>query len=334
MYNFNDVMSTGYGYNDYVLPTEAHYGLTAYMDDRTVYVRAYNNTDTKLTVKSSSLENLDNNNGGTAQLDIDFDYMSINTGNFINGLFRFNATFSNDKTCYLYLYVNGTETKLCQVERLFAVDIKKYKDRREKINEFIEKNDIVPEDYLSTDDIYYPYPDMYSWHCDTQEWIDLSNTLVNDDWSDEYKAYTFVEWICENIAYGYFKLEVTQLSRPHYYKDFTGKYSTYATKIGVCDDFAHILDIMCRTHGIPSVAISSKDLKHAWNLVYINGRWIEIDITQFIKYGAYTESITDRMVLLLPSETSIYKLYGVIPHNHEYPSDLKIDTCCTLERFQ
>lgn len=333
MYDFRNTMSSGIGYNDYTLPIEAHYGLTAYIDGTIVYAKAYNNTNDNITIKSSTLENLDVSNGKCISFDIGYtDYTQLDAKNFINGLFRFSAEFSSGKTVMIYFYANGGEVKLCRAESLSSSVFDQYRERRSDLNKFIADNDITPSGSSNVYEVYYPYPDLYNWHCDTQAWIDLSNTLVSESWSEERKLGTFVEWICNNISYDYYKYNVIKAPRPHYYNDFSGKYSTYSTHVGVCIDFSQILCVMCRAHGIPAIVTSTET--HSWNLVYVNGRWTEIDLTPYIKYGVYYEDTNFKTMLTLPKENRTGKLFGVIPHSYiELSKEFYFDKSCYMDQY-
>lgn len=59
LYNFNTVMSVGVDSDGRVIDTEAVYGITAYMDDKKIYVKSYDYTDNTLTVRLAALYNLD-----------------------------------------------------------------------------------------------------------------------------------------------------------------------------------------------------------------------------------------------------------------------------------
>ncbi|MDE6087682.1 MAG: hypothetical protein K2G25_04785 [Oscillospiraceae bacterium] len=48
---------------------------------------------------------------------------------------------------------------------------------------------------------------------------------------------------------------------------------------------------MCHEFNIPCVVLSNDT--HAWNTIYINGEWIEVDITADINRYTYYEDLDD-----------------------------------------
>ncbi|MDE6580211.1 MAG: transglutaminase-like domain-containing protein, partial [Ruminiclostridium sp.] len=251
LYNFNTVMSVGIDSEGNVINTEAIYGLTAYVDGRNVNVKAYDHTG-KHSVKLSELYNLDKSNGAVIQITVDNNYRTVDTKKFINGLYKITTVFYNGNTVDLYFYVNGNETWLCNMQIISEETAQIYKDRRASLTKLLKNYGVTADNQLRTDNIYYPFYSFDStWRCDTQLWIDLSDTLVEKNWSDEHKLFTFYEWISENIVYDEYVADVIDYSRARYYNDYSGKQSIYNLKAGTCFDYSHILLIMCRAQGIP-----------------------------------------------------------------------------------
>lgn len=329
MYEFNSRMSVGFDCEDAEIFTEAFYGLTSSVAGQKISVKAYNYTNKILTASSARIENLDKNDGGSKTVPFDVvNTYTLNTSGYPNGLYKLETTFSNNKTACLYFYVNGSDTKLCRVEQLNTFILNQYISRTNYINSFISRNGITPSKYLSNADDVYPYPDWYTWRCDTDVWEALSDTLVkSSSWSDEHKAFTFIEWIRDNIPYDYYKSQTIKVSRAHYNSDFSGKYSTYDLRVGVCADFSEILAIMCRRHGIPALVIDN-DI-HAWNLIYVNGRWREIDITENAKYGVYGEDVS-KWVTLTVNNT----LFNVLPHSSAMADNIRTCDCYSLKKYK
>ncbi len=58
--------------------------------------------------------------------------------------------------------------------------------------------------------------------------------------------------------------------------------STLASKKGICLDYASLVAAMLRSQGIPCKIVtgyvSTSDVYHAWNMVYIDGTWTTVDI--------------------------------------------------------
>ena len=58
---------------------------------------------------------------------------------------------------------------------------------------------------------------------------------------------------------------------------------TYEERTGICFDYASLAAAMLRSLGIPCKIItgyvSPDGIYHAWNMVYIDGEWISVEIS-------------------------------------------------------
>jgi len=102
----------------------------------------------------------------------------------------------------------------------------------------------------------------------TQQQRDLIAGCVRD-------AYRFVT---DNVEYDDGKIFDLQYN---YLPDIE---QTYADRTGICYDYSALLASMLRSLGIPAKLVKgyasyAPDTYHAWNEVYLNGRWIVIDAT-------------------------------------------------------
>ncbi len=293
LYNFSGKMSAGRGREDILLSSEAYYGLTAYTIESDVYVKAYNNTDNSLEITSAVLESED---GISRFVTITRSFTKLPTEN-MNGLLCVSARFSNDETVSLHIYKTEGRSWLCQAEKLSPDELKAYKTRRSKLARKLKERNVNPKNCVSLDSVTYPCPSFdENYRCDTRRWAELSNELVKPEWSSERKLLAFFDWITENIAYDTYGAETSPFSRAGFHMDYSGKYSVYELRAGVCMDYAHILLIMCRAHGIPATTIGSKSRNHVWNVVYINERWREIDVTCSARYEVTSEDCSKRTV--------------------------------------
>ena len=70
---------------------------------------------------------------------------------------------------------------------------------------------------------------------------------------------------------------------------------------GVCYDFSALFAAMCRSQGIPCAVAKGylSGASHAWNMVYINGKWNAIDMTRSIAYKAFNASTLSDCVTAL-----------------------------------
>ena len=277
LFNFSKSLSSGFGVDGTVLPTEAEYGIRGTVSGREITFTVYDHTGSK-SVKGVYMQPLDASRSNDAHSVGDMSVFRLDTASLTNGLYRASVEFSNSKTISLYFYINGNETWLCEQKEFSPSTEKLYEKRRSDLMKVLKNGNVTPENSLTLDKVWYPFKATnVNERCDTQLWIDLSKTFINDSWSDEHKLYAIQAWIRENIAYDDFVSNEINRSRAQYYNDLTGRQSTYDLRAGVCFDYANIIAIICRAHGIPAVTIGSKSMNHVWNAVYVNGRWIEYD---------------------------------------------------------
>ena len=163
--------------------------------------------------------------------------------------------------------------------------------------EFFEEQGLTPEDCVSTDPIYYPIvPVNKGEKTDVEPWIEQSDEIVEEDWTDAHKLYALYSWCLDNFAYDSWIINIGEHSRWFHYNDFTGKRYFSKTHVGVCEDFSQALAIMCRAQDIPAIVVSNPNpsVEHAWNAVYIEDydRWILLDLTEDVNMQAETEDVT------------------------------------------
>lgn len=124
-----------------------------------------------------------------------------------------------------------------------------------------------------------------------QEIVELSNSICENTKGDYDKVLKIHNWVAENIYYDY-----------DYYNDKKNK-STYFSSIEVlknkrtvCEGYSNLFMDLVRVQNIPCRKIHGYDIKtyrqvwtneildnneitHAWNQVYVNNRWINVDVT-------------------------------------------------------
>ncbi len=103
----------------------------------------------------------------------------------------------------------------------------------------------------------------------------IFDDLAKDCTTDEDTVKTGYQWITENIEYDYAYDPVYQ---------YFNSSNTLQAKKGVCYDFAHLFAAYCRSQGIPCYVVdgnckTNRTTKHAWNRVYFNGSWWDVDLT-------------------------------------------------------
>ena len=311
------------------LHIEADYGLTLTHNKMVMYVNAYNHTDKKITVKSAILNGASAKNKSiTVKMN---DKTAIDTKNYKTGLYTITVKFSTGKSLSIYFWVNTNNASPARVE---YVNGDKAYERRVAMNDAFDAavkstvNGGFARDgskSIALDKFYYPQyhfnqPNKY--RVDTQRWADKSDEIITDKtWSDEYKAYKLAIWLAENIAYDSYKVNNLRLSRAGTVGIYDGTYSVWNLKTGVCWDFANIYAIMCRHQGIACATMNSESLNHMWNLVRINGRWMELDISHMTKYVTFKKDATVRTKVGLELDCA----FDVIPYTYSTPKDLTVN---------
>ena len=103
----------------------------------------------------------------------------------------------------------------------------------------------------------------------------LAGEICSGCTGDCEKAYAIYEWVITNIAYD-------EDYYPQYqYFDIR---KTLRTQEGICFDFANLYAALCRSQEIPCCIldgrrIGSESDQHAWNRVYYDGSWWNLDVT-------------------------------------------------------
>ena len=302
LYNFCNKLTTSMTDDGYLVPIETNlYGIKAEISGLKIKTTVYNNSNKKITIKDSYIEDIatganDYNHylknklalNKTVYLDTSAlpDFKSRLKG------YRIVVNLSVDKeskTIYSYFMTNIDEVKLCTLSNTTysSSQFKQIQKRRKVILDQIAKDKIDPAKQTSTTGIYYPnwhFNNPNKYRCDTDLWSAKAKTIVDSKMSDELKIWTFYNWIMNNIAYDEYKASTDSAqcySRAVQKEDYSGKQSVYNLTTGVCYDFANVFAIFCRTYNIPCIVISN--VSHAWNAIYMNGRWIEIDCTKGVK---------------------------------------------------
>lgn len=109
----------------------------------------------------------------------------------------------------------------------------------------------------------------------------LSNQICAGHTSDYEKARAIYDWMAENIVYDF----------PYYY----GEKETVTifpeevldSKLTICDGYSRLTQALLQAQGIPALRvigpatgrITDVGEIHAWNMAYVDGRWIYIDST-------------------------------------------------------
>jgi len=109
---------------------------------------------------------------------------------------------------------------------------------------------------------------------------ELAEYLTKGLSTDEEKAWVIYLWICTHIHYNYLAYEVNQTIDPSALR-------TIFKRLTMCSGYANLFLELCNNSGLKAVMISGMALggkynkweSHAYNAVFLNGKWRLIDST-------------------------------------------------------
>ncbi len=146
---------------------------------------------------------------------------------------------------------------------------------------------------------------MINWNDKTKAVV-KAKELVKNAKNDEEKIGAIYRYIVNNFIYDNEKAKVV---KTRYVPDLD---ATYDAATGICYDYATMMAAMLRSVGIPAKLVMGyhKDdiaTYHAWNKVYLDGKWVTIDTTYdapVIQAGYMTP-----MLKLDANYTNVHKTY-------------------------
>jgi hypothetical protein len=101
--------------------------------------------------------------------------------------------------------------------------------------------------------------------------------LTQGKTTDEAKVQAIYNYIVSNVKYDY---KLAANVTPDYIPNSS---NTLTTKKGICYDYASLFATMLRSEGIPTKLVmgntSYVSTYHAWNEVFLNGKWVTVDTT-------------------------------------------------------
>jgi len=98
--------------------------------------------------------------------------------------------------------------------------------------------------------------------------------VVKSEMTDVEKALALHDYLVLNCEYDHVRLHDGTIPNTSY-----TSYGALVDRIAVCQGYAYAYAEMLRTAGIPTYVVASDEMRHAWNLVYLDGAWYHIDVT-------------------------------------------------------
>lgn len=112
-----------------------------------------------------------------------------------------------------------------------------------------------------------------------EEAVGRALACVTDDMDDVSKTYALHDWLCDRATYHDAAAEVTgQDPSDVYPKSFTS-YGCMVEGLGVCQSYTLALADLLNRAGVDNAPLLVDAMKHAWNMVEIEGSWYNVDAT-------------------------------------------------------
>lgn len=128
---------------------------------------------------------------------------------------------------------------------------------------------------MEDENLAFLYPNQYVWYTADSGAIPLSQSVCEGAQTDSEKLTAIYTYIIKHISYDYIKMATVKTG---YMPDIE---DTIETGTGICFDIASLMAAMLRIQGVPTqIAIGSVgNMAHAWNRVYLDGKWSIVDAT-------------------------------------------------------
>ena len=168
--------------------------------------------------------------------------------------------------------------------------------------------------------------------------ITVLNQICNNTMSDYDKALAIYTWIIDNVQYDYNAVTYGEDNSYGYnlktnywmYYDayyLEGVFALNGTRVAVCDGMAKAYTLMCQMEGINcvrvtgSVSSGSTSGGHAWNRVYLDGKWYILDTTWGGASNASKKSLLNEEC---PTGESVNYSYFLVAENDSLLSNRTI----------
>jgi transglutaminase-like putative cysteine protease len=105
----------------------------------------------------------------------------------------------------------------------------------------------------------------------------LAESITTEKMTDQEKFNAIYKYVINNVVYDYKKASSVDS------RFIPNNTLTIENKNGICYDYSSLMASMLRSVGVPSKMIHGQStytsVYHAWNEVYLNGKWVIIDST-------------------------------------------------------
>ncbi|MEY8461130.1 transglutaminase-like domain-containing protein [Eggerthellaceae bacterium 24-137] len=146
-------------------------------------------------------------------------------------------------------------------------------------NNYVELFSVVENVKLSGETAPFLVPNMFVSYDESSAVVAKARELAQGAANQGDVVRNIYEWVVANITYDHDKA-AELASATGYVPDPD---ATLASGTGICFDYASLGAAMLRSLGIPCKVVtgyvSPDDVYHAWNMVYIDGEWVSVEIS-------------------------------------------------------
>ena len=130
---------------------------------------------------------------------------------------------------------------------------------------------------LSDETIPFLYPNQYVWYDADSATVQKARDLARGMTDPTEITETFYKFVVKHMRYD------NELARTVEKGYLPSADASLASGKGICFDYAALLAVMLRSEGIPARVligtVTPENLYHAWNSVFLEGKWVWMDPT-------------------------------------------------------
>ncbi len=146
---------------------------------------------------------------------------------------------------------------------------------------------------LADETVPFLYPNQYVWYDADTKTVQKARELVRGISNQTEIAQVFYDYVVKHMTYDTKKAKTVS-------KGYLPSVdNSLETGTGICFDYAALLAAMLRTEGIPARImignVTPENLYHAWNTVFLEGKWVWMDPTLHGTRHKESDYITERI---------------------------------------
>lgn len=146
---------------------------------------------------------------------------------------------------------------------------------------------------LADETIPFLYPNQYVWYDANSATVQKARELARGMTDQSEIAKAFYKFVVKHMTYD------NELAKTVEKGYLPSADASLASGKGICFDYAALLAVMLRSEGIPTRVligtVTPENLYHAWNSVFLEGKWVWMDPTLDGTFHRESDYITERV---------------------------------------